>query len=168
MKQNLPHKLVAAAWMRILLTFSVYYISDASHHHDRDFTLLLEMWQKLRIQILYNSFPRFSPNRYVLIYTHCWELRKSIDSHGRLWLLFVLKVIVWCFVTLVRICLHSLSCYLPNCCHGDFSAISHGRLWLLFVLKVIVWCFVTLVRICLHSLSCYLPNCCHGDFSAIS
>jgi len=118
--ETYPHKLVAAAWMRILLTFSVFYVSDASQHHDRDFTLLLEMWQKLRTQILYNSFPRFSPNCYVLIYTHCWEL----DSHGRLSLLFVLKVIVWHFVTLIRIWLHSLSCYLPNCCHGDFSAIS--------------------------------------------
>jgi hypothetical protein len=39
------------------------------------------MWQKLRTQSSYNSFPRFCPDDYILIYTHCQELLKSVGSH---------------------------------------------------------------------------------------
>jgi len=45
-----PHKLVAA-WMRILIGFFLGLLSG-SQHYNRVFPLLLEMWQRLRIQIL--------------------------------------------------------------------------------------------------------------------
>jgi hypothetical protein len=36
---------------------------------------------------------------YMLIYTHCWELMNSVGSHGSLSLPFVMKVMVWHFVS---------------------------------------------------------------------
>jgi len=35
----------------------------------------------------------------MLIYTHCWELKNSMGSHGSSSLLFVMKVMVYHFVS---------------------------------------------------------------------
>jgi hypothetical protein len=40
----------------------------------------------------------FWEDYYMLIYTHCWELKNSVGSHGNLSLLFVMKVMVYHFV----------------------------------------------------------------------
>jgi hypothetical protein len=69
-----------------------------SQHHDWVFLLLLEMWQKLRMQILHDGLPRFWADYHILIYTHCWEWMQSLGSHGSSSLLFVMKVKVWHFV----------------------------------------------------------------------
>jgi hypothetical protein len=36
---------------------------------------------------------------YTFYYTHCWELMKSVGSHCSLSLLFMMKVMVWHFVS---------------------------------------------------------------------
>ncbi len=53
---------------------------------------------------------------YLLIYTQCWVLMKSLGRHGSLSLLFVMKVMVRHFLwaTLVRSWPHSLLCYHGN------------------------------------------------------
>ncbi len=43
--------------------------------------------------------PSFWEDYYMLIYTHCWELMNSVGSHGSLSLPFVMKVMVWHFVS---------------------------------------------------------------------
>jgi hypothetical protein len=48
------NKLVKA-WMMILLTFVLSAALCASQHHDQTFTLLQQMLQKLRTQLLYNG-----------------------------------------------------------------------------------------------------------------
>jgi hypothetical protein len=63
------------------------------------FPLLSEMWQRLSTQILYNGFPKVWANSYKLIDVHCWELIRSVGSHGSLSMVFVMKVMVWHFVS---------------------------------------------------------------------
>jgi hypothetical protein len=46
------------------------------------------MQQQLRMEILYNGLPYVWADYYVLIYTHHWELMRSVGTHGSLsWLL---------------------------------------------------------------------------------
>jgi hypothetical protein len=46
------------------------------------------MQQQLRMEILYNGLPYIWADYYVLIYTHHWELMRSVGTHGSLsWLL---------------------------------------------------------------------------------
>jgi hypothetical protein len=37
---------------------------------------------------------KFLADCYILIYTHCWELMKSVGTNGSLSLLFMMKVMV--------------------------------------------------------------------------
>jgi hypothetical protein len=48
---------------------------------------------------LYNSSLKFWADYCLLIYTHPWELMKSLGSQGRVSWLFMLKVMVWHFVS---------------------------------------------------------------------
>jgi hypothetical protein len=43
--------------------------------------------------------PSFWEDYYMLIYTYCWELMNSVDSHGSLSLPLVMKVLVCHFVS---------------------------------------------------------------------
>jgi hypothetical protein len=84
----------------------------ASQHHDRVFQLLLEVWQKHRMQILYNGLPRFRDDYYILIYSHCfwiwWSQQVIVAAHHcyswwRWW-----SDTLW--ATLIKLWLHSLLC----------------------------------------------------------
>ncbi len=72
MKLPWVHKLVAA-WMRILLTLSISYVSLECSHHDLSLPAaeMQEMQQKLRMQIILQK---------ILLYTHHWELMKSNEK----------------------------------------------------------------------------------------
>jgi hypothetical protein len=101
------------------------------------------MWQKLRTQILLVGYLAFGAVYYILTYTHCWELIKSVrewwqlvpaisykgDSHilcgdTRLWLyyffLFLLELTQW----------------LPSNHIVDFSRQSHRDLLLCHFLQI--------------------------------
>jgi hypothetical protein len=57
-------------------------VLGASHHRDRIFPLLLEMWQRLRVQILEDGLPRLWAD-CILIYTHCqswWSWCKTLAA----------------------------------------------------------------------------------------
>jgi len=60
-----------------------------------------------------------------VLFTHYQELMKSVGSHGSLSLLFVMKVMVWHFMSdshrVLATLIIMLSC---NRCCGDFSAVS--------------------------------------------
>lgn len=45
--------------------------------------MLLEMHQKLRMEILHNDLSRAGAGHNVYIYTHLQELMKSVGSHSR-------------------------------------------------------------------------------------
>jgi hypothetical protein len=97
-----------------LLTFSISYVSWVpSQLDDRVFPLFLEFWWKLRMQILCNGLPETWADSSILIYIHYLELMKSVGSHGSLSLLFMMKVMVWDFVSNShKLWLHSSMCYL--------------------------------------------------------
>jgi hypothetical protein len=97
-----------------LLTFSISYVSWVpSQLNDRVFPLFLEFWWKLRMQILCNGLPETWADSSILIYIHYLELMKSVGSHGSLSLLFMMKVMVWDFVSNShKLWLHSSMCYL--------------------------------------------------------
>jgi hypothetical protein len=60
---------------------------------------------------------------YIFFYTYCWELMKSVGSHGSLSLLFVMKVMVWNFVSNFHKVTTVLILMLPSLfCHGDSSS----------------------------------------------
>jgi hypothetical protein len=67
--------------------------------------------------------PKFWADHYILIYTHCWELMKSVGTNGSLSLLFMMKVMVWHFVSNSHKVVTALVMLPPKCCR-DFSAIS--------------------------------------------
>jgi hypothetical protein len=61
---------------------------------------LLEIQQKLRIRIFVNCLLELLTSvLYKFIYTYCWELMKSVGSHGSLSLPFMMKVMVCHFVS---------------------------------------------------------------------
>jgi hypothetical protein len=67
------------------------------------------MQQKLGMQILYDSLPKnLDRLLHILMYHHCWELMKSVGSHGSSSVLFMMKVMVLHFVSSYD--LQSLSC----------------------------------------------------------
>jgi hypothetical protein len=71
----LAHKLLIA-WMRILdqQLFLAWLLLSAIQYPDWVFLLLLEIQQKLKMQILYNGLPRLWTNYYIFIYyTHNQE-----------------------------------------------------------------------------------------------
>ncbi len=98
-KSSFLQKLVAA-WMRILLTFFISDVSgvlanimsESSHCFRKG-----NIYSGHRLCIL--VCPRFWEDYYMLIHTHCWELMNSVGGHGSLSLLFVLKVMVFHFVS---------------------------------------------------------------------
>lgn len=63
---------------------------------------------------------------YILIYTHCQEMMKSVGSHGPLSQLFMTKVMmVWDLVGDSYKVMATLIVMLPSkCCHRDFSTVS--------------------------------------------
>ncbi len=62
------------------------------------FMFLPAMQQQLRMEILYNGLPYVWADYYVLIYTHHWELMRSVGTHGSLSWLLMEKTTVWHFV----------------------------------------------------------------------
>ncbi len=77
-------------------------------------------------QIFYDGQPRSWADYYILIYTHCWQLMKSVGSCGSSSLLFMMKVKVRHFVGDSHKGYDRLIVVSPsNCCCGDFSAISY-------------------------------------------
>jgi len=94
------HKLVAA-WMNILLTF--YFIGFVSF-------MVIISWLNLTIAYenviviqdigLHNNLPFFWVDYYTLIYIVYRKLMKSMGNQSSKWLLlFMMKVIVWHFVS---------------------------------------------------------------------
>jgi len=71
------------------------------------FTAMSTTWPSCNIKCNRNSTCRFCTivclkfliDYFLLIHTHWWELMKSVSSHGSLSLLFVIKVMVWDFVS---------------------------------------------------------------------
>jgi hypothetical protein len=54
-------------------------------------------------------------DHYVYMCTHHRKLMNSVGSHGCLWLLFMMRVMVWqLWATLIRSGPHSLLCYLQS------------------------------------------------------
>jgi hypothetical protein len=101
--------------MRTLLSFFISYVSlSASQHHIWVFWLLLEMQEKLRTQILYNGMPKILGGFIHTDLTHClrswlshWVVMATCHCYSwwRWW-----SDTLW--VSLIRLWLHSLSCYL--------------------------------------------------------
>jgi hypothetical protein len=56
-------------------------------------------WDKHSGHRLYNSSLKLWADYCLRIYTHPWELMKSLGSQGRVSWLFMLKVMVWHFVS---------------------------------------------------------------------
>jgi hypothetical protein len=55
-----------------------------------------------------------------LFTSHCWELMKSVSSHGSLSQLFMKKVMVWHFVNDSHELMTALIVVTPSNCCGDF------------------------------------------------
>jgi hypothetical protein len=83
----------------IVMTVNAHCLLSASQGHDEVFPLLLEMWEKLRTQILYYGFSWILGRLLYVIHTHSWVLLKPVGSHDNTALLFVMKVTVWHFVS---------------------------------------------------------------------
>jgi hypothetical protein len=119
------------------------------------------MWQRLSTQILYNGFPKVWANSYKLIDVHCWELIRSVGSHGSLSMVFVMKVMVWhCVSDSHKVVTALFSCYISSVvgiflqCHMsselgctiEFMFVSfvlvfaHKILMLLAIMWLRVWC----------------------------
>ncbi len=87
--------------------------------------------------------PKFCTEYCILIYTHHWELMKTMGRHSSWPLLVVTEVMVWHLVsnTLIRLWLYSLSCYLQNVIL-ETSLQSHRYMYMTFIknhaLKVLV------------------------------
>ncbi len=58
----------------------------------------------------------FWADSYMFIYTHCWELMKSVGSHGSLLLLFMMKVMV-------------TDSFVSNCIDYTHSHVTFKLLW---------------------------------------
>jgi hypothetical protein len=75
------------------------------------------MIQKLRMQILYNDLPEILGR---LLNSPSQELMKSVCSQGHLPLLFVIKVMVWCFLSNShKVMMAPIVMSTSNCCSGD-------------------------------------------------
>jgi hypothetical protein len=86
-------------------------------HHDWVFPLLLEMRQKLNMQLLYNGLHGILGGLFYTYLHPWWKLMKSVGSHGSLSLLFVMEVTVWHFVTNSHKVMTALIVVLPlECC----------------------------------------------------
>jgi hypothetical protein len=72
------------------------------------------------------GMPDFLAGFYILIYTHCQEMMKSVGSHGPLSQLFMTKVMmVLDFVGDSYKVMTTLIVMLSSkCCHRDFSTVS--------------------------------------------
>ncbi len=89
------------------------------------------------------------PCYYICTYTHHWKVVKSMDSYGKRSLLFVMKVMVWNFVSDFHkvIWLHALSCHLPSVV-VEICLQFHSLMCLivalleipLFMPKILCWC----------------------------
>ncbi len=89
---NLTLTSFVATWMKIyflLCLSSVECLSVlwpglplASRNMTWVFMLLPEIWQNCRMQIFCNVLPQIWADCYLLIYTHCWELMKSVSGYG--------------------------------------------------------------------------------------
>jgi hypothetical protein len=85
--------LQALRYFRVFLLYSLASIMSESSHCFRKGNR--NSGRRLCIMVC----PSFWEDYYMLIYTHCWELMNSVDSHGSLSLPFVMKVMVCHFVS---------------------------------------------------------------------
>jgi hypothetical protein len=69
--------------------------------------------------------PSFWEDYYMLIYTPCQELMNSVGSHGSLSLPFVMKVMVWNFVSDSHEVMTTLIVVLPTIVVVDISLQLH-------------------------------------------
>ncbi len=95
--------------MSSVMTKSSTASANATEAQDADFCIMV--------------CPKFRVDYYVLIYyTHCQELMKSWVCNGCSSLLFLMKVIVWQFVSNSHKVMTALIVKLSSNCCGDFSA----------------------------------------------
>jgi hypothetical protein len=60
----------------------------------------------------------------LLIYTHCQKLMNSVGSHGSLSVLFMMRVMVWCFVSNTHKVMTAFIVMSPSrCCSWVFSTV---------------------------------------------
>ncbi len=103
-----------------------------------------ESWNSSR-----NSGCRWEELGNVLIDTHCWELMKSVDTNGSLPLLFVMKVMIWHFVSDHYKVMTTLIVMLAsNSCFGDFSAIHRYLFTLTLPFPISLTAFLHLLESC--------------------
>ncbi len=91
---------LVAAWMRILLTFLISNVSWVLANITSESSHCFQKGNRnsgCRLCIM--VCPSFWEDYYMLIYTHCWELMNSVSSHGSSSLPFVMKVMIWHFVS---------------------------------------------------------------------
>jgi hypothetical protein len=141
------------ACKKIVLCHSLYVVAvgheaeEVSEHHWELSCLPCLVWQQKVSTMCLSVFPllmirlkkckccsglffapqncsKFWAEHNIVIYTHCWELMKSVGTNGSLSLLFIMKVMVWHFVSNSHKVVTALLVMLPPKCCGDFSAIS--------------------------------------------
>jgi hypothetical protein len=93
--------------------YNLVYLSS-SQYHDWVFSVLLEMWQKLRMQILLNGLVRFCVDYYICLSTltiESWWTQWIVMTghHCYLWWRWWSDTL---WLTLIRWCLYSLSCFI--------------------------------------------------------
>ncbi len=91
----------------------------------------------------------FWEDYYMLIHTHCWELKNLVGSHGNLSLPFVMKVMVYHFVNNFHEVMTALIIVLPLIVVVEISLQLHWSRLLCLVkclfgnlLKPSLWCFL--------------------------
>jgi hypothetical protein len=66
----------------------------------------------------------------LLIYTHCQKLMNSVGSHGSLSLLFMMRVMVWCFVSNTHKVMTAFIVMSPSWCYSwVFSTVLYIKVY---------------------------------------
>jgi len=114
---NLVFMNCCTSWVEWLSLHELCHLT-ANQHHDWVFPLLLQMWQKIRVQVLYDCLPRLWNWLFcVFIYTHLHKLMKYYDCRCRYALYIPTELVVpspnvlklWVFYASVFLVLWRLS-----------------------------------------------------------
>jgi hypothetical protein len=138
---TLPHKL-SAAWMRILLIIFISYVFLLpSNENDWVFLASKNATETQNKKNCTMICPIFWANYYIIKYIRHLELTKSVSSHQSSSLPFVIKVMVWHFVSnFHEVVLHSLS-LLPwkHCCEDFIDVFSQSHRHILCLSPVFIF-----------------------------
>ncbi len=104
---------------------------------------------------LHNGLPEIWVDCHILVYTHCPELMKSVKSHGSLSLLFMMKLMVWHFVSDSHKVMTILIIMLPSNCCGVFSITLYIYIVIGDVVRACFWKVCCWLKVAEHWAKCW-------------